>query len=146
MCLYHIAFEERHYKDLETAEVVVRTCVGGPMKKSITSAAPLASWSRFSFFLATSPSKPRALPRPHPADFIGGQRPYRHRAETLRRQLRKGCGQSDRWIPLPIGEPHLDYAGAEAGVRPWRRMISPILARYEGPPPAALITSATYRK
>ena len=31
------------------------------MKKSITSAAPLASWSRFSFFLATSSSKPQSV-------------------------------------------------------------------------------------
>jgi len=30
-----------------------------------------------------------ALPRLHPADFIGGQRPHRHRAETLSGQLRK---------------------------------------------------------
>ena len=38
------------------------------------------------------------------------------------------------------------YVGGGAGVMPWRRMISAILARSGGPPGVALITSAVSRK
>src|SRR5215831_8884416 len=55
-----------------------------------------------------------------------------------------GQGADGKKVTVQLGA----YACARvgAGVSPWRRMISAILARSGGPPNAALITSADSRK
>src|SRR6516225_11313640 len=63
-----------------TTSVEVRSPL--PCCRRRTGADSIPSWPRLR-------ADHGALPRLHPADFIGGKRPYRHRAETLKRYLGK---------------------------------------------------------
>ena len=75
--------------------------------------------------------------------------------ESGAKGLRKDGGTMDKAVSKNtayrapgIAPSRLGYAvvGGGAGVRPWRRMISAIIARSGGPPAARSITSAASRK
>jgi hypothetical protein len=58
-----------------------------------------------------------------------------------------GCSAAHRSVRRGSRATNLSLTARHgAGVRPWRRMTSPIFARSGGPPAAALITSAASRK
>lgn len=62
-------------------------------------------------------------------------------------RMRFGISRRNEWRPKMYRTSHLYAAtGGAAGVSPWRRMISIILARSGGPPAEAFIASALSRK